>query len=132
VSWDVRARIDTTGQWPMGLVAATSDDLPAVFAFMKAELHRLQTTPLSDAELRGLEEGALTRFHLERASTHALARMLGAVQIRSGDWRWSRVDSRVRAVTAAQVQAFARRRLANLQTVILADPQKVELAKFQP
>jgi predicted Zn-dependent peptidase len=132
VSWDVRARIDTTGRWPMGLLTAASDNLPVAFAFMKTEVQHLQSTPLSDAELRGLQEGAVARFHLERASTEALARMLGAVQIRTGDWRWSRVDSRVREVTAVQLQAYARKRLASLQTVILADPQKIDLAKFRP
>ena len=130
LSYYQTVQVDTTWRWPVGRLTVASQDLPAASALVQAEIERLKAASLSDRELRGFQQGALARFHRERATTSAIARTLGAVHIRTGDWRWSRVAGRIRAVSAADLQAYARTHLVNLQTVILADPARVDGRRF--
>ena len=104
---------------PAGRLVVASPDLPAAFSVMRAEMDRLRATPVPDDYLRGLKETALTKFFKGQQTTDALARALGRAQIRSGDWRWSSVEDRIRAVTASDLQTFIKKNIVNLQTVVI-------------
>jgi zinc protease len=114
------ARLGTGWAFPAGRVVVASNRLGEAFTLVRAEMDRLKTTPLSERSLRGAQQTALMKFYQERQTTDDMAFTLGRVQLRTGDWRWSRIDGRIRSVTATQVQEFARRYLVNLQTTVLA------------
>ena len=57
--------------------------------------------------------------------------MLGDAEIYGGDWHLARtLPDRIRAVTPAGVQAFAKKYLARVQMVVLGDPAKVDRGLF--
>ena len=52
-------------------------------------------------------------------------------QLYGGDWHLARtLPDRVRAITAADVQAFAKKYLGHLQAAVVGDPSKVDSALF--
>ena len=113
----------------LGMVSVSAVDPTATYKVMLDELRRLQATPLSAAELAGSKSLYRTSFLANSESTDGQAALLAQWQLQAGDWRRSRsfLDD-IRAVTAADVQAFARHDFAHLQTFMLGDPGKLEPA----
>jgi predicted Zn-dependent peptidase len=130
LSYFQHAGIGTAWAFPAGRLVVASRELPLAFSLVREELDRLRAVPVPEDRLRGLKETAITKFFKNRQSTGAMARTIGHVQIRSGDWRWGNIESRIRAVTPADVQAFVRKYIVNLQTVVLGPDQKLEAGPF--
>lgn len=113
----------------MGLISVSAVDPTTTYKVMLDELRRLQTTPLAPADLAGSKNTYLTNFLAGSETTDGQAALLALWQLQAGDWRRSRTFmDQVRAVTAADVQAFAKRDFVHLQTVMLGDPAKLDPA----
>jgi predicted Zn-dependent peptidase len=94
---------------------------------MLDELRNLQLTPLTPERLAGAKATYLTAVVNDAEATDGQANLLAIGELYAHDWRYSRrfLDE-VRAVSAADVQAFAKKYFVNLQTVMLGDPSKLE------
>lgn len=113
----------------LGMVSVSAVDPTTTYKVMLDELRRLQTTPLSAAELAGSKSLYRTSLLTNSESTDGQATLLAQWQLQAGDWRKSRsfLDE-IRAVTSADVQAFARRDFGRVQTFMLGDPSKLDPA----
>jgi predicted Zn-dependent peptidase len=68
---------------------------------------------------------------MNEQTTDAQAEELVRAQIFAGDWRMARtLLDKVRAVSPADVQAFARKYIGKLQMVVLGDPGKIDPQLF--
>jgi zinc protease len=117
---------------PFGTLYVTTVDPAATFKVMSDEIRRLQNELVPDDELAGTKSLYLTRYLMASESTEGQAGMLGNAEIVGGDWRLARaLPDRLRAVTPAAVQAYAKKYLRNVQTVSLGDPAKMDRALFE-
>lgn len=98
---------------------------------MLDEVRRLQTEPLPDAELAGFKSVFLTGHLQTRELVDWQAYGLVEAHMLGGDWHLAQgIPERVRAVSAADIQAFAKKHLTHLQAAVLGDPAKVDAALF--
>ena len=73
----------------------------------------------------------LTSYLMDNQATDGQAGQLARAQILGGDWRLARLlPERIRQVTAADVQRFARSFIGRLQMVVLGDPAKIDRGLF--
>lgn len=113
----------------MGLIAVSAVDPTTTYKVMLDVLRNLQATPMTAAELAGAKSTYLTNLLARSETTDGQADLLAQWQLQAGDWRQSRsFMDQVRTVSAADVQAFARRDFVHLQTVMLGDPAKLDPA----
>jgi zinc protease len=111
--------LDADTYLPVGALHATTSDPDTTMKVMLAEVTRLQDQPPSAQELDENRAVFLTQYVLAAESTGGVVGALARAQVYEGDWRLSRSwPDRMGRVTPAQVQAFARNYLANLQIVI--------------
>ncbi|MCG6870913.1 MAG: insulinase family protein [Gammaproteobacteria bacterium] len=107
---------------------ANSHDLAEVEAALLAEISRLQAEPVGETELARVKAQVIASDVFQRDSMFYQGMRLGTYQTVGLGWRAAAgyVD-RLRAVTAAQVQAVARRYLVeNNMSVAWLDPQPIE------
>lgn len=115
----------------MGAIYVTAVDPNAAMKVMLDEVKRLQTEPVTDKDLNGTKSTFLTSFLVQNESTDGQSSMLARAQILGGDFHLAKtLPERVRAVTAAEVQAFAKKYAVNLQATVLGDPAKIDKALF--
>ena len=113
----------------LGVVSVSAVDPTAAYTVMLDELRRLQTTPLSAERLTAAKSTYLTGLINDAEATDGQANLLAIGELQTGDWRYpARFLDAVRAVTSADVQAFARKNFVNLQTLMLGDPSKLDPA----
>jgi predicted Zn-dependent peptidase len=99
---------------------------------MLDEAKRLRDEPIADAELAATKATMLTAAFVGGEAPADQALQLAHAQLFGGDWRLVRsLPDRDRAVTAAQVQAWARAHLARVQTFVLGDPSKIDRAALE-
>jgi zinc protease len=116
---------------PFGILHVTSTEPSAAMKVMLDEVRRLRSETVSARELEETKAVFLTRYLSLLDSTDGIVGVLGSAQMYTGDWRYARtLPGLMGAVTPADVQAFARRYIANLQTVVLGDPAKVDRDVF--
>ena len=114
---------------PIGLLYVTAVDPRTTMTVMLDQARRLRDEPIGAEELLGDKASLLTRFYLDNETTDGQAELLGDAQICGGDWHLVQtLSDRVKAVTPAEIQAFARKHLTRLQTVVLGDPKTVDEA----
>jgi predicted Zn-dependent peptidase len=130
LTYAVSARLGGTSV-PMGHLYVTTVDPNTTFRVMLGEVRRLQTDPVSATSLQGTKSVYLTEYLISNEPADGQASMLASAVLLGGDFRLARtLPERIRAVTPADVQAFAQRYLKNLQTVVLGDPSKVDTPVF--
>ena len=113
----------------LGMVSVSAVDPTTTYKVMLDELRRLQSTPLTAAQLAGAKATYLTGVINDAEATDGQANLLAIGELQTGDWRYpARFLDAVRAVTSADVQAFARKNFVNLQTLMLGDPSKLDPA----
>jgi predicted Zn-dependent peptidase len=118
-----------SGGIPRGGLYVTAVDPTATMKVMLDEARKLRTQPVPESELAGGKSVWLTDYLVRNEATDGQAAALAHAQLLGGDWRLERtLPARARAVTSAQVQAFANKYLGRLQTVVLGDPSKVDRA----
>src|SRR5207253_1954494 len=92
----------------LGVVSVSAVDPNAAYTVMLDELRKLQRTPLTPGQLKGAKSPYLTAMVNDSEATDGQANLLAIGELYTGDWRFaSRFMDQVRAVTPAQVQAFA-------------------------
>jgi zinc protease len=115
-----------------GTFYASSVDPAATFKVIADEVRRLQNEPVPEKELAGTKALYLTGYLMQSESTGGQAAMLANAELVGGDWRLSRtLPDRIRAVTPAAVQAYAKKYIRHVQVVGLGDPAKMDPALFQ-
>jgi predicted Zn-dependent peptidase len=68
-------------------------------------------------------------MYLPQESTDGQASTLGSDLLLTGDWRFQpKLNVQLQAVTAEQVQAYAKKYIAKMQVVLLGDPDKLDPA----
>ncbi len=108
-----------------GELYVTAVDPKTTLKVMAGEVERLKTRRLSVKELTDTKEAYLSGLVAATQTTDAQVRFLAAWRLYAGDFREARrLPGRIRAVTAAEVQAFAKKYLVNMQTAYLGDPSK--------
>ncbi len=116
---------------PWGLLYVTAVDPKTTLRVMLDEARRIATEPMKDDELAGNKSVFLSSFLMALETTDGQAGMLGNMQIYTGDWRNARtLPDRIRAVSVADVQSFAKRYIHSLQTAYLGDPTKIDKTLF--
>jgi zinc protease len=110
-----------------GALYVTTVDPNATMEVMLAEARRLANEPVPAHVIKNGKSLFLTSHLMSNEATGDQASWLAMCDLVGGDWRLSRtLPDRIRAVTAADIQAFAKKYLRNLQTVVLGDPEKVD------
>jgi zinc protease len=115
-----------------GYLYVTAVDPNTTMKVMLDEARRLRDQPVSDKELAGTKATFLTGYLMESEATDGQADMLATGELLTGDFRFSRgLPDKIRAVTPAGVQAFARKYLTHLQMVVVGDPAKIDHTLFE-
>jgi zinc protease len=129
LSYAPGAGVAVYGAGSLGMVSVSAVDPTAAYTVMLDELVRLQTTPLTPERLAAAKSEYLTGVINDAEATDGQANLLAMGELQVGDWRYSRrfIDQ-VHAVSAADVQAFAKKYFVDVQTVMLGDPSKLEPA----
>ena len=116
---------------PYGFMYVTAVDPNATIQVMYAEAKKLRDVPLDEKALLAAKSTLLTRHLMGTETTDGQADALARAQISGGDWRLERtLIDRVKAVTAADVQTFARTYIAHLQTSVIGDTAKIDKGLF--
>src|SRR5262249_38681401 len=114
---------------PHGGIYVTAVDPNTTVKVMLGEVARLQNEPAPAKELAGAKSVFLTGLLTNSETTDGQASLLATSQVDAGDWRFARrLPERVRAVSASDVQAFARKHIHNLQAAVVGDPEKLDRA----
>jgi zinc protease len=115
----------TAGGITSGTLYVTAVDPAKTLPVMQAEVEKLRTTPLKDNELRDTKELLLSSWVNQNETTDAQARLLVTRRAWSSDLPEAlALLDRMRSVTAADVQAFAKKYFVNMQTAYVGDPAK--------
>lgn len=129
LSYAPGAGVVTSQAGSLGMVTVSAVDPTTTYKVMLDELRRLQATPLSPADLAGSKNMYRTNFIANSETTDGQAALLAQWQLQAGDWRQSRTFlGQIQAVSAQDVQDFAKRDFIHLQTFMLGDPAKLDPA----
>lgn len=132
LSYAPAARLGGSTTVPIGYLYVTAVDPNTTVRVMFDEVKHLQEAAISNKALESTKSVFLTSFLMANETTDGQASMLAEAQILGGDWRIARnLPSLVQAVTTSKVQAFAKKYLGRLQTVVVGDPGKVDGALFK-
>jgi zinc protease len=116
---------------PLGYLYVTAVDPNTTLKVMFDEVRKLQAEPISEKDLAGTKATYVTDYLMENETTDGQASMLADAELLGGSYALARtLPDRIRAVTAAGVQAFAKKYLAHLQVVVVGDPSKLDRALF--
>lgn len=127
LSYAPQAGLVVSQSGTLGLIGVSAVDPTTTYTVMLDVLRKLQTTPLTEAELAGSKSKYLTNFLIGTESTDGQADLLARMQLLCGNWKLARtILDQVKAVTVADVQAYAQKYIGNLQTIMLGDPTALD------
>jgi len=131
LTYSVNAYISESFVHPFGMIYVTAVDPNATMRVMLDEARRLRDQPIPDEELAGFKSVYLTGYLQGHETPDYRAAAMGDALLYGGDWHLARtLPDRVRAVTAADIQAFAKKYLGHLQAAVVGDPSKVDGSLF--
>ncbi|HKD39497.1 MAG TPA: pitrilysin family protein [Myxococcaceae bacterium] len=131
LSYAPSAGMATNAEVTHGLLYVTAVDPNATMKVMLDEARNLKERPVPAPELKGDVSTLVTSFIAANETTDGQAALLARAQVLGGDWRLIRtLPDRMRAVTSEGIEQFARKYIANLQTVVLGDPERIDPALF--
>ncbi len=131
LSYAPSAQLAIGSSVPRGILYVTAVDPGTTIGVMFDEVKKLQTELVTDSDLTGTKSVYLTKFLMSNEQTSGQAGMLATAQLLGGDWKLARtLPERIRAVTPAGVQAFAKKYMGRLQFTVLGDPAKVDKGLF--
>ena len=114
-------------QLPRVSLYVTAVDPIATMAVMLDEAKKLRDTPIPADELERAKSTFVTSTVMRAEDGAGHAEVLANAQLLGGDWRLLQdLPAKVHAVTAAQIQAWAKSHLTRLQTVVIGDPTKLD------
>jgi zinc protease len=131
LTYAVNASITTGFAQPFGTLYVTAVDPNTTMKVILDEVRRLREEPIPAEELAGFKSVFLTDYLTQHETPEWQATSLAEALLYGGDWRIARtLPDRVRSVTAADIQAFARKYLGHMQAAVLGDPAKVDAGLF--
>ena len=130
LSYGPGARLAWGAAVARGILLVSAVDPNTTMKVMLDEVKRLRDEPVPEKELTSETAGFLTRYLMGLETTDGQAGMLLQAEISGGDHRLAAsLAARVRAVTQAEVQAFAKKYFKNLRTVVIGtDVAKLDQA----
>ncbi len=138
IAADVSAEYNPAGKYPslfvIGGTPASGHDPKALEAAARGEIERLGSEPVGEAELERVKAQVVAEEIYERDSVFGQAMVIGTLETVGLDWRLEEeYVRRVRAVTAADVQAAVKKYLipSNL-TVVVLDPLPLDRGTARP
>ncbi len=132
LSYAPGAGLGTSTSVPMGYLYVTAVDPNTTLKVMLDEARRLQNEPISAKDLAGTKATFLTSYLMGNESCDGQAAMLAEAELLGGSFQLARtLPERIRAVTPAAVQAYAKKYLGRLQTVVIGDPSKIDRGLFE-
>jgi zinc protease len=138
VAADVGAEYNPAGKYPplfiIGGTPAAGQNLKALEVAVLKEIERLKGEPVSEDELQRVKAQVVADEVYERDSVFGQAMVIGTLETVGLDWRLEEeYVKRVRAVTAADVQAAVKKYLVprNL-TVVGLDPLPLDRGTARP
>lgn len=112
-----------------GYLYVTAVEVEKTLRVMQDVVHAYQAGQIDPVHLQGDERIFLTNLLLQNESTSGQAELLARSEIVGGNWRLARdLPAKVQAVQPAQVAAFLREHLRNLQLVVLGRAQGLTAA----
>jgi predicted Zn-dependent peptidase len=131
LTYAVGAYIQQSLATPFGLMTVSAVDPNAAMKVMLDEARRLRDQPMPDDELAGFKAEYLTGYMRTHELPDWQVYSIGEAQLYGGDWHLARtLPDKVRAITSADVQAYARKYFGHLQAAVVGDPTKVDQALF--
>lgn len=131
LSYAPSARFSTGTSIGRGSIYVTAVDPNKTLQVMLDEVKKLQTELVPEKDLEATKSVFLTRYLMENESTAGQAGMLANAILLGGDFRLARsLPERIRGVTPASVQAFAKKYLGRMQMTVLGDATKIDKALF--
>lgn len=132
LSYAPTARHSWSGEVARGSLYVTAVKANKAIEVMFHEVRKLQSKPVPEKVLRGAKSVFITSHLMGNEATDGQASWLAICDIIGGDFRLATaLPERIKKVTAEQVQAFARKFIGNLQTVVLGDPSAIDEELFQ-
>jgi zinc protease len=117
---------------PTGYLYVTAVEPNTTLKVMFDEVRKLQAEPISEKDLAATKATFLTTYLMQNESTEGQAGMLADAELLGGDFHLARtLPDRIRGVTPAAVQAYAKKYLGRMQMVVVGDPAKIDRALFR-
>ena len=128
VSYNPYARLETL--LSLSAVPAKDKDIEDVETELRAQVKRLQETPVTDAELQRVKNQIMAGTVFEKDSIFYQATQLGKLETVGIGWQvYDEFEDKIKAVTKEQVQAVAKKYLIDDRlTVAVLDPQPMQTA----
>lgn len=131
LSYAPSARFNSSTTIGRGALYVTAVDPNTTIGVMLDEVKKLQDGLVPEKELEATKSVFLTGYLMDNESTMGQAGMLASAALLGGDIRLARsLPERIRGVTPARVQAFAKKYLGRMQFTVLGDTEKIDKAKF--
>jgi zinc protease len=120
-------RMMRTDSFALGGIYVTAVDPNATLPVMFHELKRMQTELLDDKDLAAAKALSRTGMLMGEETTDGQATALARALLLGGDWRYERkLPEQIAALTAKDIQAYAKKYFAKMQLVVLGDPKKLD------
>ena len=114
-------------QLPRVSMYVTAVDPIATMAVMLDEAKKLRDVPIPADELERAKSTFVTGTVMNAEDGAGQAEALADAQLLGGDWRLLQdLPAKIHAVTAAQIQTWAKSHLTRLQTIVIGDPTKLD------
>jgi predicted Zn-dependent peptidase len=115
----------------VGGIYVTAVDANQAVRVMLNEIRRLQEVPLTQTDMLGVVSQYLTTYYLGQETNAAQAASLAEFELIGGGWRNSfDTISKLRAVTAADVQRVSQKYMRNIRFVVLGNPIQIDKSVF--
>jgi predicted Zn-dependent peptidase len=127
LSYAPSAYLTTNSALPVGGLYVTAVDPIATMKVMLDEARGMREQAMGPVELAGIKSTLVTQLYFGEETPGDQALRLARAELYAGDWRLARtLAERVRAVTAAEVQAWAAAHLTHLQSFVIGAGAKVD------
>jgi zinc protease len=131
LSYAPSARLSSALSIGLGMLYVTAVDADAARKVTLDEVKRLQNEAVSAKEITSAKSTFLTGYLMENETMSGQAGMLGRALLLGHDWHLARtLPEKIKAVTAAEIQAFTKKYAGRLQTVVIGDPTKIDKGLF--
>jgi zinc protease len=116
-----------------GYLYVTAVQPDTTIKVMLAEVKKLQQTPVSAGDLHDRITGFLTQYNLQNETNAAQAGFLAFHELSGQGWQaGDNFITKIRGVTAEDVQRVANKYIHNIQFVILGNPKLIDAKTFTP
>ncbi len=131
LSYAPSARLSSNLSIGLGVLYVTAVDADAARKVTLDEVKRLQNEALPAKDLTSAKSLFLTGYLMNNETMSGQAGMLAQARLIGNDWHLARtLPDKIKAVTAAEIQAFAKKYAGRFQTVVIGDPAKVDKGLF--